>query len=127
MTVKNPKNGLTFDDCFHKLAEHDFKDRVFVGNHTYVEWIDSDDIPHSSGFVAMTFHDTKVVNILDLDTVQLYDGGYKTHATAARMDWALLPLGFRMTLRRRKYQVYSISTGAYRDFTPGMILERGAF
>ena len=136
MTVKNPKNGLTYEDLFARLIEQDGKVRVDVGNNTYVEFVQGED----DNFIAMTYHETKVVNFLDHNTVQLFDGGWKTTATAQRLDWALLPLGFRLVTRNAKgkgrvrwgdnhdeFKVYSIATGAYRDYTAGMIVERGAF
>lgn len=143
MTVKNPRNGLTYDDLFAKLVEKEGLERVFVGNHTYVEWLRDDYIGNYSndeGFIAMTFHDTKVVNFLDSETVQLFDGGYMTKSTASRLDWALLPLGYRCATRNEpgtgrvrwgesyaKFKIYSIKTGIYHDYIEGMIVERGAF
>jgi hypothetical protein len=136
MSVKNPRNGLTFDQVANELLENNSGQWAWVGNNTYVEWI-KDDVEEP--FIAMTFHLTKVVNFLDNDTVQLFDGGFMTTATGRRLDWALLPLGFRLTTsnagegrvrwghNHAKFKVYSIKTGAYRDYTPGMIVERGAF
>lgn len=143
MTVKNPRNGLTYDQVYEALVnaavdEENLDRRAWVGNHTYVEWINDGDA--DSPFIAMTYHETKVVNFLDNDTVQLFDGGYLTKSTGVRLDWALLPLGFRLATRNEpgtgrvrwgqnysKFKIYSIATGAYRDYTAGMIVERGAF
>lgn len=133
MTVKNPKNGLTFGQVCSLVINDEGAGRPWVGNHTYVEWVEGED----DGFIAMTFHETKVVNFLDNDTVQLFDGGYKTKSTGVRLDWALLPLGFRLSTKsgggrtrwgqNTNFKVYSIATGAYRDYSAGMIVERGAF
>jgi hypothetical protein len=109
---------------------------VAVGNNTYAEWMADDGY---EPFIAITLHETKVANVLSDDAVQLFDGGYKTVTVARRMDWVLLPLGFRMLTNNSghgrvrwgqnasAFKVYSIDTGAYRDYTPGMIVERGAF
>jgi hypothetical protein len=140
MAVKNPRNGLRYSDLVDTITENENDDRLtvypYVGNNTYIEWTVGEEAAAS---ISMILHDTEVVRFLSDDAVQLYDGGFKTVTTARRMDWALLPLGFRLITNNEghgrvrwgrnasAFKVYSIATGAYRDYHAGMVVRRGEF
>lgn len=92
---------------------------VACGNNTTATW-------HGEDAVVIQFHDT-IVALVTSDGVQMFTEGYRTRTTQKRLDWCLLPLGFRLTQVRGTWKVYSIKTGAYRDFFEGMIVRKGDF
>lgn len=120
---RNPKNGIKYEDVADLLlqANEEGSQFVGVGNNTVAEWVSETE---DENFIAVTFFDTKIANLIDDDTVQLFDGGYKNAMTKKRLDWVLLPLGYRMTKIRSTWKVYHIATGSYRDYFAGMVVTR---
>lgn len=82
--------------------------------------------------VKVRYHDTVIAILHDEETVSLYTGGFMTETTKRRLDWVLLPLGYRMVSKskgRRRwgqnhdaFKVYRIEDGMYFDFHEGMTL-----
>lgn len=128
---RNPRyEGVPFWDV-HKLLIEDgggvasLHSRVGVGNNTVARFrrVGHDD-PQA---IEVHYYETLVAVLYDDDRVQLWTGGYKTASTETRLDWVLLPLGYRLTMVGKTWKVYSIKTGSYRDFSEGMIVGKGDF
>lgn len=99
--------------------------QVGVGNHTTAEFMMvAHDDPQK---IAVKYHGALIAYIYDDQSAMIWNRGFKTKSTKQRLDWVLLPLGYRMTQVQRSWKVYSIQTGAYRDFMEGMVVTRGRF
>lgn len=128
---RNPKNGLRFWELHkHLIADGggvaNLKSKVGVGNNTVAVFrrVGHDD-PQA---IDIVYHGTTIARLYDHDdAVWLHTGGFKTRSVKARMDWALIPIGYRMRQVGRTWKVYSINTGAYRDYFDGMMVVKGTF
>lgn len=128
---RNPRyEGVPFWDV-HKLLIEDgngvasLGSSVGVGNNTVARFrrVGHDD-PQA---IEVKYHDTIVAVLYDDERVQMWTGGFRTKSTKTRLDWVLLPLGYRLTQIGRTWKVYSINTGSYRDFSEGMVVGKGEF
>lgn len=127
---KNPRSGIEFWTV-HKLLLDDNRgiastlSRVGVGNNTLAEFrmVGHDD-PMA---IQISYYGTLVAVLYDDNRVKLSAGGWRENATKARLDWCLMPIGFRIKQIGRTWKVYSINTGAYRDYQDGMVVEKGGF
>lgn len=74
---------------------------------------------------TMQYHSTDVVSWYPDGSVSLRDGGHQTMTTKRRMNWALLPLGWRLYQHEWTWRLWRI--GCEDDaqdvtYTPGMIV-----
>jgi hypothetical protein len=122
---RNPRNGLSYTEIVSAFQVYKV-DQIRVGNNTVAEKVDSFEEPVAA-WINVVYYSTKIANLFSNDEVQIYHGGYKTDAAKDRLDWVLLPLGFRLTSIKGKWKIYSIATGAYRDYFAGMVVTRGGF
>jgi hypothetical protein len=98
---------------------------VGVGNNTDARFVRvGHDDPQK---IEIRLHDNVIGYLYDDNATQLFDGGWDSLTTTRRLDWMLLPLGYRIRKVGRTWKVYSIETGQYRDFHNGMVVRKGEF
>lgn len=110
-----------------------------IGNNTVAYWIDSPEDPDGPR-IGVRLYDTQIAILYSSgNTVQIFTEDWLTKTTKQRIDKCLLPLGYRLFSNNKghgrarwgnnvaEFKLYSIRTGAYRDFVEGMIVERGRF
>lgn len=132
---KNPKS-LSYAEIDKRLtevvAEEGEWTAIGVGNNTFAFYSGA-----LGQEIKIKFHDTVVAILHDEDTVSLWTGGHKTETTRRRLDWVLLPLGYRMGTKHGtgkgrvrwgenhdEFKVYRIKDGMYLEFHEGMTLPR---
>lgn len=127
---RNPKNGIEFWTVHKLLIEEGngvatTNTSVGVGNNTTARFrmVGHDD----PAAIEIVFYETVIAVIYEDHRVKINTGGFKSNSTRQRINWCLLPLGFKMVHVYRTPKVYSVNTGAYKDFRDGMVVEKGEF
>lgn len=124
---RNPKDGLRYENVLEALidaCESSNSNEIGVGNNTSAHIAFQED---ETPMVVVRYYSTVVGHILSDDCVQIWDGNRWGRTTKTRLDWLVYPLGYRVTSINRKWKIYSISTGAYKDYMSGMVLTAGEF
>jgi hypothetical protein len=126
---KNPQS-LSWKECFGLIIDSYNEGEgleVGVGNDTTASVANEE-----SNYIIVKYRGNRIAVLLDNESVRIYTGGNMTETTKRRLDWVLLPLGYRLTSKsksRRRwgqnhdaFKVYRISDGIYLDFIEGMTL-----